>query len=154
MTTLCVDTSALVKRYVDETGSAWLRATLDPILSPMIVISHLTLIEMRSAFQRRLREGALTPSELSQLHDAFRVDCLNEYQIFPVNQPVIELAGDLIERRALRTLDAVQLATALTSRQFLVARGFPDVCFIAADDRLLRAALAEGLTTDDPNVHP
>ncbi len=107
MTTLYVDTSALVKRYVDETGSAWLRATIDPVLSPIIVISHLTLIEMRSAFQRRLREGTLTPAKFNQLVNAFRIDCLNEYQVFPVNQPVIDLAGDLVERRTLRTLDAI-----------------------------------------------
>ena len=153
MTTLYVDTSALVKRYVDETGSAWLRATIDPALSPLVVISHLTLVEMRSAFQRRLREGVLTSAELSQLHDAFHSDCRDEYQIFPVNQAVIELAGELIERHPLRTLDAVQLATALIARQFLVTRGFPEVVFIAADDRLLQAAVAEGLTADNPNAH-
>jgi predicted nucleic acid-binding protein len=109
---------------------------------------------MRSAFQRRLRDGALTAAELNQLHNAFRSDCLNEYQIFPVNQPVIELAGDLIERHALRTLDAIQLATALTAQRFLVARGFSEVGFIAADDRLLQTAIAEGLAIDNPNLHP
>jgi uncharacterized protein len=154
VTTLYVDTSALVKRYVDETGSAWLRAMIDPALSPLIVISHLALAEMRSAFQRRLREGTLTPAEFNQLHNAFRIDCLNEYQVLPINQPVIELAGDLVERRTLRTLDAIQLATALAARQFLETRGFPEIIFITADDRLLQAALAEGLTTDNPNTHP
>jgi uncharacterized protein len=154
MTTLFVDTSALVKRYVDETGSAWLRAAIDPALSPLVVMSHLALAEMRSAFQRRLREGTLTPAELSRLHDAFRGDCRDEYQIFPVNQSVIDLAGDLIERQTLRTLDAIQLATALTARHFLVTRGFPEIVFIAADDRLLQAAAAEGLATDNPNNHP
>jgi len=28
-----LDTSALVKRYIDETGSAWLRAIVDPALN-------------------------------------------------------------------------------------------------------------------------
>ncbi len=154
MTTLYVDTSALVKRYVDELGSTWLRAVIDPALSPLVVMSHLTLAEMRSAFQRRLREGALTPVELGQLHNAFCSDCRDEYQIFPVNQIVIDLAGELIERQTLRTLDALQLATALAAQQFLVARGFPDLVFLAADDRLVQAAAAEGLATDNPNNHP
>ena len=96
----------------------------------------------------------LTPAELGQLRNAFRGDCRDEYQIFPVNQIVIDLAGDLIERLALRTLDAIQLATALAARQFLVTRGFPEIVFIAADDRLLQAAAAEGLATENPNTYP
>ncbi len=153
MTSYCVDTSALVKRYVNETGSTWLRVLLDPSLSPLIVVSHLTVAEMRSALSRRLRDRILSPAEYAQLLNAFRNDGQTQYQFFPLNQAVIETASDLIERHALRTLDALQLATALLTRQFLIARGLPDVMFVSADDRLLIAAAAEGLAADNPNHH-
>ncbi|MDZ4766916.1 MAG: hypothetical protein SGI73_20445 [Chloroflexota bacterium] len=56
----------------------------------------------------------------------------------------------MTERYPLRTLDALQLASALVATNFL-----PDApIFISADLKLLAAASAEGLPTDDPNAHP
>ncbi len=60
MTAYYLDTSALIKRYVDESGSVWLRAQIDATLQPLIISSHLLLAEMISAFNRRVREGALS----------------------------------------------------------------------------------------------
>ena len=48
MTTYYLDTSALIKRYVDEVGSRWLRATLNGKPRPAMITvpvsyTHLTL---------------------------------------------------------------------------------------------------------------
>jgi hypothetical protein len=48
----------------------------------------------------------------------------------------------------------VQLASALMAHDALRSAGLPPLTFLAADDRLLAAAQAEGLATDNPNVHP
>jgi len=40
------------------------------------------------------------------------------------------------------------------TRETLVAAGLPSPAFLAADDRMLDAAQAEGLTADNPNRHP
>jgi hypothetical protein len=48
----------------------------------------------------------------------------------------------------------VQLASALMARDTLRSAGLPPLTFLAADDRLLAAAQAEGLATDNPNAHP
>jgi uncharacterized protein len=61
---------------------------------------------------------------------------------------------DLIQRYPLRAYDAVQLATAMVVNQSLAAHGLPPLYFVSADDRLITAAQAEGLTTDNPNSHP
>ena len=39
-----LDTSALVKRYIDETGSQWLRAKLGAHPPPSIIIVHLAIV--------------------------------------------------------------------------------------------------------------
>jgi len=153
MSSYYLDASALVKRYVDEVGSNWLRAAMAPAWRPLLFTSRMAIVEVISAFARRVRDGSLTPEELAAARDAFRGDCLSGYQIMPPTVAVIDLACTLLERHPLRAYDATHLATALSAQQFLAARGYPALTFLSADDRLNRAATAEGLTVDNPNHH-
>ncbi len=57
-------------------------------------------------------------------------------------------------RSSLRAYDAVQLAAALEIRRQHQDAGFAPVTLISADQALNDAALAEGLTVDDPRSHP
>lgn len=52
-----LDASALVKRYVDERGSGWIRAIIDSEEETLLSTSRMTIVEVISAFSRRLREG-------------------------------------------------------------------------------------------------
>ena len=67
---------------------------------------------------------------------------------------VVRRAEDLLAVHPLRTYDAVQLASALESNTRLVTAGLSPVIFVSADARLLVAAVAEGLMTEDPYTHP
>ena len=148
-----LDSSVVVKRYVDEAGSAWLRGLLAPAADALVFTSRLTAVETVSAFARRLRDGTLTTDEFTALRDAFLTHCLDEYQLIPVAADIITLSCALLERRPLRAYDAVHLATALVVQGFLARRGQASLTFLSADDRLNRAAAVEGLPTDDPNQH-
>lgn len=154
MSSYYLDASALVKRYLDEMGSDWLRATIDPAQSPLLFISYMTIVEVISAFARRAREDSVTLEEFATLRDVLRNDCLNEYQIMPPTAAIVDLACTLLERHSLRAYDAVHLATALSAQQFLTQRDLPDLTFLCADNRLNNAATAEGLAVDNPNDHP
>lgn len=154
MTTYYVDTSALVKRYVDETGSGWLRTALGAEPLPSVIIVHLAVVEMTSALTRRLREGVLTTAEHAQLQNAFRSDCLDEYEIAIAVGNIIDQANRLLEAYPLRAYDAVHLATAVVANQRLVDNDLAPLIFLSSDDRLNDAASAEGLTVDNPNHHP
>lgn len=44
MATYFCDTSALVKRYVTETGSVWLAATIAPKVGNYIFIARITFV--------------------------------------------------------------------------------------------------------------
>lgn len=149
-----LDASALVKRYIDEVGSDWLRGIIASSQPALLFTSRLTIVEVVSAFVRRVREGSLSLEELAIARDAFRGDCLNEYQIMPPTMTVIDLACSILEQYPLRAYDAIHLATALGAQQFLVAQGYPPLTFLSADDRLSRVATTEDLEVDNPNHHP
>ena len=52
-----VETSALAKRYIAETGSVWLRALLDPSTGCSIYVVRVTAVEIVAALTRRERGG-------------------------------------------------------------------------------------------------
>lgn len=58
-----VDSSALVKRYADETGSLWVRSLTDPEAGHNIFTAHITGIEVVAAMARKTRMGELTAHE-------------------------------------------------------------------------------------------
>lgn len=148
------DTSAMLKWYLNETGSAWLRQLLATTQPPVIVTSQLLVVEMISAFNRRVREGGVTRHDYDRLTDRLRDDCRDVCQLFALDYPLINLAWSLLERHPLRALDAAHLATALFVNQQLTQAGAAPLVFLSADNRLNDAASAEGLSVDNPNHHP
>src|SRR5215469_8479071 len=148
------DSSVLVKRHVQEIGSDWFRALADPTAANSIIISRLGITEVFSAFRRRMREASLDPADYTQLAADFARVCSTEYQIVELTVAVTNVARALLERHALRAFDALQLASAQTANEVLLATGLPALTFLAADAHLLQAAQAEGLATDNPNNHP
>jgi hypothetical protein len=55
-----------------------------------------------------------------------------------------------VDQYTLRTLDAIQLASAIQAVNVLSQ----STTFISSDKYLLAAAVSEGFVTDDPNLHP
>lgn len=148
-----LDASALVKRYVDEIGSEWLRDICAAEQVPLLFTSRMTIVEVISAFARRTREGALSHADFTTIRDVFQTDCLDDYQIMPPTMAMVDLACGLLERHPLRAYDAIQLATALSADRFLAQGGYPSLTFLSADERLNNVAIDNKLAVDDPNRH-
>lgn len=150
-----LDTSVLVKRYVtSEVGSLWIQQITDPATAPLILLSQIGLVEVAAAFARKERDGEITATERRQYLGLFVVDCQTQFHLLPTTDTVLRLAAELTHRQALRAYDAVHLATALQASQLLVGAGAAALTFISADGQLCSAAQAEGLTVDNPLVHP
>jgi predicted nucleic acid-binding protein len=149
-----VDTSALVKRYVNEIGSSWLRNLLDPATGAETFLVRITMVELIAAVTRRERGGALTPAAAATARAAFRADVAVEYQVVEVTEALLERATALAEARGLRAYDAVQLAAALEVNALCIGSGLPALLFASADTELNAAAMLEGLAAEDPNAHP
>ena len=135
---LYLDTSALVKLYVEEDGSEAVAAALEGAEAACTV--RITYAEARAAFARHRREGALTPGDLRRVVRALDEDW-PAFNVVDASDGLVRRAGALAERHALRAYAAIQLAAALELRRGGVSPEF--VCF---DARLLRAARREHLT--------
>jgi len=149
-----LDTSALLKRYVTETGSDWVRTYLTLAMPPAVFISYLTVVEATCAFARRLRDGTLLPADHATAVQAFDYDITYRYNLVDITPATIDAARWLANQHPLRAYDAVQLATAWLLNQDLLRTDKPPLRFICADDCLIAVARAEGLRTDNPNHHP
>ena len=146
------DSSALVKRYVHEQGSAWVRETTAIASDHLIHLSLLTTTEIASALARRQREGSLSLHECDRLFGAFMVDCAHSYLLLRMEEDIIQRAISLVRLYPLRSADAIQLATAVVLSHTLQEAQFGPIIVVSADDRLLHAALQEGLPVEDPNL--
>jgi uncharacterized protein len=142
------DSSALLKRYVTEIGSGWVRSTISLRSGNTIFVAQITSAELVSALMRRRREGTI-PSRTARA-SRLLIDrhIRREYQMVRLSDRILFRAEDLLEAYPLRAADALQLASAveLSSRISLV--------FVSADIRLTSTATIEGLQTDDPNTYP
>jgi len=78
--------------------------------------------------------------------------CAEQYQLVELAASPIDRAGLLLDRHPLRAYDAVHLASALLANDTLQTTGLPPLVFLSADDRLLAAAQAGDLATDNPNA--
>ena len=149
-----VDSSALVKRYVLETGTAWVRRLTRRSPSTIIYIVRITAVEVTSAVARRRKDGTLTSRKASSILHRFRQHLAGRYTIIEITPALADAAMRLANTHSLRAYDAVQLATALDLNQKEQDAGFAPVTLISADRALNDAALAEGLAVDNPNSHP
>ncbi|MBK6431509.1 type II toxin-antitoxin system VapC family toxin [Candidatus Amarolinea dominans] len=147
-----LDTSALVKRYVAEDGSRWLETAIFQSTDNMVLISRITVVEMRSALARRRREASIQPHDHADALSALSEDCLLRYPFVELESPVVDLAGELLDQYPLRAYDAVQLASALVVHRLLIEANLAPLIFVSADDKLLTVARAAGLQTDNPNI--
>ena len=154
MTTYYVDASALIKRYVQETGTAWIRALVAPTAGHTLLTARITMVEVYSALARRRREGSVPAADCAIAAQAFAAHSVNDYDFVELDLNVVALVRNLLEQHPLRAYDAVQLASAFIANQALQAAPLLPLIFLSADDRLNAAAMAEGLSFDNPNFHP
>jgi predicted nucleic acid-binding protein len=148
------DTSALVKRYVAEVGSAWVRRALAQPSSDPIYTSVLTQPEVLSALQRKVREGQLEQYRAQVLTQRVTMHITHRYRLIEVTASVVTEACRCLQVHPLRAYDALQLASATVLRDRLQRSNLAEPRFVAADDALLTAATAEGFVVDNPLRHP
>lgn len=149
-----LDSSALVKRYIAETGTAWIQAITAPSTRNQLIIARVTWVEVLSALARRQREGSLSPTDVARAVQSFRYDLDMQYKVVELDQALAEAAGQLVGRHPLCAYDAIQLASAQRMQPAFARAKSASLIFLAADDRLTAIARAEGLLTDNPNAHP
>lgn len=102
--TLYADTSALLKRYVDEPDSE--RAIELLTSDPELVTGRHTVVEVRRNLSR-----LLTATDATSARAAFAED-LRSLAIIELDAATCELAATVAEQTGIRTLDALHLGAA------------------------------------------
>jgi predicted nucleic acid-binding protein len=148
------DTSGIVKRYVTETGTAWVQALAAPSAGHVVYLARIGAVELVSAVTRRQRGGSLTAAATAAIIIQFRQDLGLEYRVIEITPGLLSDAMLVAEQHTLRAYDAVHLAAASELRRQRLAAGLGPVTLVSADQELLAAAGAVGLQVEDPNLHP
>jgi len=137
---LYLDSSALLKRYFEEQGSAEIISLWRD--SRFCASSAVAYAECLAAIHRKFRDTRVKTGSAHSIADAFRKDWAGMIRL-ETSPYLEELMDTLVDRHALRGFDLIHLASALTLRERL-SEDFLFACF---DDPLLAAARAEGLHT-------
>jgi predicted nucleic acid-binding protein len=131
-----LDSSALAKRYVNETGSDRVGEILSAASS--LGLSVICLSEVVSGLYRLRREGKLSPPQYAANKRALIQD-VEASVVIHITDQVVARAVELLERWPLRSSDALHVACA--------AEWGTDL-FVSADERQCRAARGYGLRVE------
>ena len=126
-----LDSSSLIKLYHQEEGSDFVMKTLSDRTSE-IFLSELTILEFRSAIWKKMRENKIKKNTAIEVIKCFQSDGDN-FQWIMLQSDIVESASQLLMKygnRGLRTLDSLQLASAVTLRD--------KECIFLTADKLLQ----------------
>ena len=150
------DASALAKRYTDEVGSDKIDFFFDNV--PLQRLSCLTIgaIEVFWICVRKQNDGRITNHQFERAITLLRGEVINtqsDFKTISVPDSLVWGSMDLIETHSLNSVDAMVLRSALDTATELRSIG-DRLVLVASDQRLLRAAQAEGLQTFNPELDP
>jgi len=146
------DTSALVKSYISEIGTAWTRSIVNDE-DNVIHVASLTQVEVISGLTRRLNRGDITQAEFDAGCKDSKIDMANQFEVVRLSDRILEDAAELAQKHGLRAYDAVQLAAALDTSRVVSQVDATELTFVSGDLDLNAAAAAEGFKVEDPNTY-
>ncbi len=148
------DSSAIVKRYVTEIGTDWVREILAPKPGKRIYIARITVVEVIAAIFRRMKTGSLTTEDALKAKAQFEQD-LPEFRIVEVGAQTLQAAIHVIVKHQLRAYDSIQFGAAAVVKAYRDAKKkTTPLVFVASDQVLLTVAKLEGMAVEDPQAHP
>ena len=137
---LFFDTSALIKRYIEEAGSQNVDKLFN--ISSQIIVSPVTKIEVYSSLKRLLVTNLISDEDYETVKNNIDYD-FRYFTVVSLNEKVEKEAIKLIERHQLKALDSIQLASCLYRKADIRD-------FIVSDMKLKNAAEAENIEVIDP----
>jgi predicted nucleic acid-binding protein len=138
-----LDTSSLIKLYVEEEGSGLIRELVER--AELVATSVVAYAEARAALARQRREGGLTAAGYDRAKADFERDW-PRYLTIEVSEAVYRSAGNLAEKHHLRGFDSLHLASYIS----LYRDGARQIRFSAFDGTLTRAARKEAKARSAP----
>jgi predicted nucleic acid-binding protein len=151
------DSSAILKAYIYEPGSDWVNVLVrqrNP--APRIYVAELARVEVVSMLYRIERENHIDVALTTWTRNRFEHDLRiqrdyrgSRYLVVRLETNILGRATALLESyrsgtpHALRSLDSIQLASALTARDSMALTERREMQFVTLDEQLLGCAAAE-----------
>jgi predicted nucleic acid-binding protein len=147
------DASALTKRYFAEIGSDVVDALFAAVPTSHVVTTFWCYAETYASLLRKRNRGEISPQFFAAAVTLLQAEILDSPDciLLSVDDQAVLDGIPLVLRHNLNTTDAALLATCLRYTRSQ-APGGPTHVLIVADQRLLRAASAEGLATLNPEA--
>jgi uncharacterized protein len=139
-----VDTSAFIKRFVEELGTN----AIEQFIAEgnfTLAISSLSMVEIRTVLKRKILQNEISTDTAKSIKELIHLEIASQSLFFQtIDAGTFERTGHLIEglTSQLGALDAIHLACAKTAKCELM---------VSADKQLLRASIEAGLAIFDLN---
>lgn len=145
--------SALTKRYIPEKGYALVNTILNNVPPSRIHFLNIGAGEILSVLVRRRNAGTLSIANFDQAVANFNAEIVRWAAVTraSITTRLVATSLPLIVAHSINSTDALTLKSALAIARRL-RHADDDVVLVASDQRLLRAAQAEGLTTFNPET--
>lgn len=149
MTTFFLDSNTVVKYYIREPGSNWVRNIVD-LNDNICVICTISFVEVASALAQMQRGKRFGKQLMRRTFTNFRQDIQRGlFFTHAINTATLELAAELAMLYPLKGFDATQVTSAVLGEEMLNT----SIVFVSGDKQALFAAITEGLAVDDPFQH-
>ncbi|MCL4346146.1 MAG: type II toxin-antitoxin system VapC family toxin [Candidatus Thermoplasmatota archaeon] len=140
-----LDSSAIVKRYVYETGSEFIRAQYSEAYLGNILLSFnaWNIGEVIGLFDRAHRQKRITSEQLDEVMGRFsnetaRLKKISRMRIITLSESVLESSWDVVIKHHIYVADALQITSAIEA-------GCNE--FYTGDEKLHKLALSSGLNS-------
>ena len=141
-----LDTSVIVERYRTEEGTHFVDILFDTVFTDRthsLSTSTLAVVEFIAAMRRSLRGNVITQNHFENAIYHFNRE-LNDISLRPITEGLMVRAVDVVMNHALRTADAIHIATVLELRDIMA--GFQDPIILVSNDvEMCDAGIDEGI---------
>lgn len=155
MPLLLWDASSLIKRYSIEQGRDTVNTLFASVPLSQMVMTYWGYAETYAILVRKRNDGRLAPDDFTLAVSALYLEAMasGDFGLLSIDDETVMDSIPLIVQHNLNATDAV-LLTAYFEYARSLPPGSPSCVLIAADQRLLRAAQAEGFQTLNPETLP
>jgi predicted nucleic acid-binding protein len=149
---LYLDSSALIKHYVQEKGSQTVGHKLrdEEKASRPAFTSVLTFAEIEAALSRRAKDNSLAPSEYVRARTKFESDWVLGLSPIDLRPDVLAIVRGVVDQFVLKGADVVHLASAIWLRDMAGLNVNEPVSFLTSDKQLAKAAAKSHLQVFNP----
>lgn len=116
------------------------------------MVAQITEVELHAVISRQFRAGKLTQIEFDTVNAVIESQFNYQDRRLMLTPQIVARSKMLLAKHPLRTLDALQLASALQIQTALSQLSVGQFVFVVCDLRLLTAAQSEGLTVLNPEM--